>query len=189
MADEIDSPVDVTSAESAAPGNIYSLEVGRDASLLQGPGESPDVSGDGRGVTSAMALSLGEDIAELGAEPMLEFEPTLVPRVCLTLGVREGCAVFDGRCWNSADTREADTLLSVADVTEYPGTMSVCRRSPALIGVKLVSGEFGRRELGDVSMAEKFVDGSEVNEFGGEGEGAIVVDLKMTDDCGGKTGR
>jgi hypothetical protein len=125
MADEMDSPVEVTSAESAAPGNMYSLEVGLDVSLFQGPGESPDVSGDGRGVTSAIALSLGEDIAELGAEPRLELEPTLVPRVCLTLGVREGCAITDGRCWNSAVMREAETLLSVADVTEYPGTTSV----------------------------------------------------------------
>jgi hypothetical protein len=76
------------------------------------------MSGDGRGVTSAIALSLGEDITELGAEPMLELEPTLVPKVYLILGVREGSPIFDGRCWDSADTREVETLLSVADVTE-----------------------------------------------------------------------
>jgi hypothetical protein len=172
MADEVDSPLAATRADSRAPDRIYSRDVGRDASLFQGPGESPDISGDGRGVTSAIEFSLGEDIAELCADPILEVELMLVPKACLTLGVREGSLVFDGLSWVSVFTREVETLLSVAEVTEYPGTMSVCRRSPALIGDALVSDMFARPELDEVSNAEIFVEDCGFNGaiFGGQEE-------------------
>jgi hypothetical protein len=101
MAEEIDSPLTVTKAESAVIGGItISREVGRDVSFFQGPGESPVSSGDGRGVTSDNALSIGEDIAESGAEA--EFDPTADAKSCLKLGVRligapvhfEACVLF-----------------------------------------------------------------------------------------------
>lgn len=61
-----------------------SLEGGRAWSLFQGPGESPDISGDGSGVTSPMAVIIGLGTRELAAEP----KPR--PKAAdLTLGVRD----------------------------------------------------------------------------------------------------
>jgi len=69
MAEDMDSPLVVTNVESGARGIAYSRDEGRDASFFHGPGESPDMSGEGRGVTSVIALSNGDDSAEFGAEP------------------------------------------------------------------------------------------------------------------------
>jgi hypothetical protein len=87
IAEDIDSPLAVTNADSALMGIMSSREFGREASFFQGPGESPDINGEGRGVTSAIALSIGEDSAELGADPIAEVLPTLLARTFLMLGV------------------------------------------------------------------------------------------------------
>jgi len=91
IADDIDSPLAVTRAESATLGIIYSRDVGREANFFQGPDESPDISGEGNGVTSAMALSMGDDKAESGAE--LICEPAPLASAFLILGVRGGGAI------------------------------------------------------------------------------------------------
>src|SRR6185437_12810263 len=83
----MDSPLAVTNADSALIGIMSSRELGRDANFFQGPGESPDIRGEGRGVTSAIALSIGEESAELGADPIAELLPTLLANTFLTLGV------------------------------------------------------------------------------------------------------
>ena len=88
MADDMDSPFAVTSAESEVGGIISSREVGRDASFFQGPGESPVISGEGNGVTSAIAFNMGDDKAEFGAEPKFELLPTLLEKMFFILGVR-----------------------------------------------------------------------------------------------------
>jgi hypothetical protein len=49
--------------------------------------------GEGRGVTSAIAFSIGEDNAELGADVML---PILLLRMFLMLGVRAMPIGFEG---------------------------------------------------------------------------------------------
>ena len=51
--------------------------------------------GEGKGVTSAMALSIGEENAELGAEPKPELLPTLDAIRFLTLGVRASGPFID----------------------------------------------------------------------------------------------
>lgn len=88
MADDMDSPLAVTNADSELiVGTMSSREVGLEVSFLQGPGESPDMRGEGRGVTSAIAFSMGEDNAELGADPIPELLPTLLAKTFFTLGV------------------------------------------------------------------------------------------------------
>lgn len=64
-------------------------------SFFQGPGESPVISGEGRGVTSAIALNMGEDKAEFGAELKFELLPILLAKTFLTLGVLAN-VVLDG---------------------------------------------------------------------------------------------
>lgn len=87
IAEAIDSPLLVTSTDSelmVAREEEVSLEGGRAWSLLQGPGESPDIKGDGNGVTSPMAVIMGLGTRELDAEP----NPR--PKAAdLKLGVRE----------------------------------------------------------------------------------------------------
>jgi hypothetical protein len=87
-ADDIDSPFVVTRAESAVIGSMSSCEVGREPSFLHGPGESPNMRGEGRGVTSAIAFNIGDDKAEFGADERLELLPTLLARTFFILGVR-----------------------------------------------------------------------------------------------------
>jgi hypothetical protein len=84
----MDSPFAVTRAESEVGGIIRSCELGRDVSFFQGPGESPVISGEGNGVTSAIAFNIGEDKAEFGAEPKFELLPTLLEKTFFILGVR-----------------------------------------------------------------------------------------------------
>tara|TARA_R110002060_G_scaffold58033_2_gene68137 strand:+ start:1077 stop:1433 length:357 start_codon:yes stop_codon:yes gene_type:complete len=95
MAADIDSPFAVTSAESAVDGTMSSRDWGRAVSFFQGPGESPVISGDGRGVTSAIALSMGEDKAEFGAEPKFELLPMLLAKTFFTLGVLANVVLDD----------------------------------------------------------------------------------------------
>ena len=93
MAADIDSPFAVTSAESAVMGIMLSRDVGRVTSFFHGPGESPDIRGDGSGVTSAIAFSIGEDIAEPGRDPAFELLPTLLAKTFFMLGVRARGAI------------------------------------------------------------------------------------------------
>lgn len=93
MAADIDSPLAVTSAESAVMGIMLSRDVVRVTSVFHGPGESPDMRGDGSGVTSAIAFSIGEDIAEPGRDPALELLPTLLARTFFMLRVRARGAI------------------------------------------------------------------------------------------------
>lgn len=115
IADDIDSPFAVTSAESAVMGNITSRDVGRETSFFQGPGESPDISGEGKGVTSAIALSIGDDRAEFGAEPKFELLPTLLAKIFLILGVRV-MPVFEGMRINSCEERAVFSVLAAVMV-------------------------------------------------------------------------
>jgi hypothetical protein len=80
---------------------FISLEPGLEASVFQGPGESPGISGEGKGVTSAMALSMGDETAELGVDPKPELLPMLLANIFFMLGVRfTGCMgmFFDQEC-------------------------------------------------------------------------------------------
>lgn len=146
MAEDMDSPFAVTSAESAVIGIMTSREVGRDVSFFHGPGESPDISGEGNGVTSAIAFNIGEDKAELGADPRLELLPTLLTKTFLILGVRPN-EMSDDFVGNLADSLELRAvLLALAAVIVYPGIISVCIRRPALRGLECWLGESkGRR--------------------------------------------
>ena len=132
----MDSPFDVTRAESAVMGIMRSREEGRDVSFFQGPGESPVKSGEGSGVTSAIAFNIGEDKAELGAEPKFELLPTLVAKTFFILGVRSKPkdVDFEGIRFSSLELR--DVVSALASVTVYPGIISVCIRKPALRGVE-----------------------------------------------------
>jgi len=138
IAEVIDSPLAVTRAESATPGIIYSRDVGRETNFLQGPGESPDIRGEGSGVTSAIALSIGEDKAEFGAEPNCEPAPILPARAFFMLCVRGGGVIrFVDWLLGSTGCITEEAWLSVTGVREYPGMTSVCRCSPALKGLCL----------------------------------------------------
>jgi hypothetical protein len=129
IAAEIDSPLTVTNAASALFGIAVSLDGGR-TSFLHGPGESPDISGDGRGVTSGIALRFGDDRAEPGRDP----PPTLLANTFLMLGVR--AKIGRGTiCEKSPDAR---AVCALAAVTMHPGMRSVCIRRPALEGLGLV---------------------------------------------------
>jgi hypothetical protein len=131
----MDSPFAVTRAESAVIGIMSSREVGLDVSFFQGPGESPVISGEGSGVTSAMAFNMGEDKAEFGAEPKFELLPTLLAKTFFILGVRgkEKVDAFAGILFNSLELRAV--VIALASVTVYPGIISVCIRNPALRGL------------------------------------------------------
>lgn len=81
-----------------------SREVGRLINFFHGPGESFDIKGDGSGDISAIALSMGDDRAELGAEPTIEVEPILFARALLMLEFREIVAVdFKDCCGTSIE--------------------------------------------------------------------------------------
>jgi hypothetical protein len=131
IADDIDSPLAVTSAESVI-GSVASIEAGLDASLLHGPGESPDMRGDGRGVTSDIAFSIGEDTTEFGAELRLVLLPKAPAKAFLILGVRGTQMVFGAGC-NS--TGLGTGVIALAAVTVYPG-MSVRIRKLGLRGLE-----------------------------------------------------
>lgn len=137
----------MTSAESAELGIERSRRVGLETSFLHGPGESSDIRGDGKGVTSGIALSIGEDIAELVAETLL---PLLLDKMFLMLGVRVIAAP-------GAIRENSPELRAVAAVTVYPGIISVCIRRPALRGLdRPPSGEFGEKcEREVVSSGDK----------------------------------
>jgi hypothetical protein len=119
----MDSPLAVTSADSELiEGTISSREVGLEPSFFQGPGESPDMRGEGRGVTSAIALNIGEDKAELGADPIAELLPTLLAKTFFTLGVlaRGMLERFGGEIGIRDDSLESlpvPVLLLLAAVT------------------------------------------------------------------------
>lgn len=53
------------------------------------------MSGDGRGVTSAIAFNMGEDNAEFGADPKFELLPILVAKTFFTLGVLANVVLDD----------------------------------------------------------------------------------------------
>jgi hypothetical protein len=111
IAEDIDSPLVVTRAESGTPGIIYSRDVGREINFLQGPGESPDINGEGSGVTSAIALSMGDDKAEFGADPICE--PAALLSAFFMLGVLGGGAIgFCGRFSDSTCFRVEELSLS-----------------------------------------------------------------------------
>jgi hypothetical protein len=131
----MDSPFAVTRAESEVGGIISSRELGRDVSFFQGPGESPVISGEGNGVTSAIAFNIGEDKAEFGAEPKFELLPTLLEKMFFTLGVRakEKFDDFAGILVDSLELRVV--VFALASVTVHPGIISVCIRKPALSGL------------------------------------------------------
>ena len=140
MAEDIDSPVAVTSAESVVAGKTSSIEAGLDTNFLHGPGESPDMRGDGRGVISEMACNMGDDTTEFGAEARFELLPKLLPKIFLTLGVRGIGIVFDGGCRSIGFGMG---VIALAAVTVYPGTSVRIRR----LGLK---GLEAHGELGDV---------------------------------------
>ena len=122
----------MTSAESAVWGIVNSRDGGLDMIFLHGPGESPVIRGDGKGVTSgrAIALSIGEDSAEPDTEALL---PRLLAKTFLMLGVRDMPGFGVAMRENSPETRAV--LLAVAAVTVQPGIISVWIRSPALKGL------------------------------------------------------
>lgn len=115
----MDSPFAVTRTESAVIGIMSSREVGRGGSLFQGPGESPDMRGEGSGVTSAIAFSRGEDKAEFGAEPTLELLPTLLAKTFFMLGVRSRgglVIIFEGVLIESLELHAVLVLLAAVTV-------------------------------------------------------------------------
>jgi hypothetical protein len=147
MADATDSPFAVTRAESAFVGTMRSREVGRDTSLFHGPGESLDIKGEGKGVTSAIALSIGEDMAEPGREPAVELLPMLLAaKTFLMLGVRASGAIGRLGVLVTVGMRVESleifaTLLFIEGVTGR----SVWIRSRALRGLESPSDLEGRR--------------------------------------------
>ena len=108
----MDSPLAVTRAESAV--TITSWDVGLLVNFFHGPGESPDMSGDGSGVTSDRAFSIGEETTELGAEPRFELLPTLLAKMFLILGVRAMPIVL-GAAWEKSPELLA-VLIALAAV-------------------------------------------------------------------------
>jgi hypothetical protein len=173
----MDSPFAVTSAEFALTGIIRSRDAGRASSFFQGPGESPDISGEGSGVTSAIAFNIGEDNAEFGAEPRL---PTLLPNMCLILGVRVIGFIgmladfdFDGVRLNSLEP--CAVLFALAAVTVKLGFTSVCIRRPALRGLEFWLGLSVGRRREVVFRGLRFELFADETVFGG-GDGAIVFD-------------
>jgi hypothetical protein len=114
------------------------------------------MSGEGRGVTSAIAFNMGEDSAEFGAEALL---PTLLANTFFILGVRASDAPmgFEGIREGSGDARSVFPVLVLAEVMVQPGIRSVCIRRPALSGLEvwlLDVVSIGWRRVGEVSSAE-----------------------------------
>jgi len=166
----------VTRAEFADDkGIVRSREVGLLSNFFQGPGESPDINGDGSGVTSAIALSMGEDKAELGADVML---PALLAKTFLMLGVRAIPICFGAASEKSLEFR---AVFALAAVTVQPGMISVCILSPALNGLdRPPSGVYGDGVRRVEVSREESVEGSlERVDICGGGEGAIVFDVKV----------
>jgi hypothetical protein len=71
--------------------------------------------GEGSGVTSAIAFNIGEERAELGADPKPELLPKLLAKTFFILGVRARGAMLEGALDKSAEFRAV--LLLLAEVT------------------------------------------------------------------------
>lgn len=171
MADGISSPPGVTRAVSPVNGAVLdSLYSDLDMRRLQGPGESFDIIGDGRGVRSGIALSWGDDKAEFGAEPEYEFDPKLLARTCFILGVLAiGMAFEARRSWLVSDAsnssgREAK-LLCTRNLVALTGLESELEAPECLCCVVLREDRVARGFNGAQTV-------------GGGGEGAIVVEVK-----------
>jgi hypothetical protein len=72
--------------------------------------------GEGSGVTSAIAFNIGEERAELGAEPKPELLPKLLAKTFFILGVRARGAILEGALDKSAEFRAVLLLLAVVTV-------------------------------------------------------------------------
>jgi hypothetical protein len=172
----MDSPFAVTRAASVVKLIIISRELGRAVSFFHGPGESDDNSGEGKGVTSAIALSIGDDKAELGAEPNPELLPMLLAKWLFMLGVRPtpGIGMFDDFVDNFGCSLKLGVMpLAFVIVVVNVGFMSVWIRRPALRGLGLWVSDLLRREV--VSRSER--PGGD-NVLGG-GDGAVVANWKI----------
>lgn len=171
IAERINSPLGVTRAVSPVSGVfLNSADVGLDPCRLHGPGESLDMTGDGRGVRSGIELSIGDDNAEFGAETVCEFDPMLLARTCLMLGVLAMDMGFEGR---------RSSLVSDAAERAWLVATSICSRRPdALMGLEYeVDGsQYLCRVL---SRGDGIVGALDRSHTAGGGEGAIVVDLKI----------
>lgn len=109
---------------------MSSRDVGRDMNFLHGPGESDDNNGEGKGVTSDIALNMGDEITELAAELTL-----LGTKVFLVLGMHAlGMLLALLNLRGEAGLRCNPEIA----VKFEPGATSVCMRSS-------VPGESGRK--------------------------------------------
>ena len=181
IAEDIDSPFEVTRTESAAViGTVRSRDVGLETNFLQGPGESPERSGDGSGVTSAIAFSIGDETTDPGKELVL---PMLLLRMFLILGVRSIPSLSGAGRENSSDARLV--LCALAATMLKPGLMSVCMRRPALRGLDRSEFSGGNCRWVEVLSAANEVGLIEVLEVPGEGVGAIVLVLNRDNEGGG----
>lgn len=136
MAELMDSPLVVMRAEFAVTGISRSHDFGPDISVFQGPGESEDWNGEGKGVTSCMAFSIGEETTELAADPQ-----TLVAKDFLRLGEREMEFLFVFiRRGDSGLLCAAERVIADGAVRFRPGAILVRIRRP---GVGGVSGDSG----------------------------------------------
>lgn len=134
--------------------------------------------GEGRGVTSAIALSMGEERAELGADPRFELLPILLAKIVFILGVRASGTLIDCVfCECLTDSGELRRLVLV--LAAVTGVMSVCIRSPVFKGFEIEDVVSIGRRWDFVSRVETSCaapNGFEAEALGG-GDGAIVVDL------------
>jgi hypothetical protein len=91
-----------------------------------------DIRGEGRGVTSGIALNIGEEKAELGADAMIDAAMLFIEgvRVGMTPMLLLDLAVL------SPSLRALLECGSVDGVREAEPT-SVCTRNPALMGVRI----------------------------------------------------
>jgi hypothetical protein len=175
----MDSPFEVTSAESAVMGIMTSRDVGRDTIFFQGPSESLDIRGEGKGDTSAIALSIGEDMADPGADPIFEL---LLAKTFLILGVRARVrlGVRKGGAGIREDSLGLRAVLLLDDVvTVLPGIRSVWILSPAFRVVEYPSSESVGKTREEVSRArfECSLGGIKL----GGGESAIELDVKIAE--------
>jgi hypothetical protein len=128
------------------------------------------MTGDGRGVRSGIELSRGDDNAEFGAEELYEFDPMLLARTFLMLGVLAMDMGFVGR---------RSSLVSDGAERVWLAATSVCSRRPdALIGLEYAvdDSEYLCRV---VSRGDGIVGALDRSHTAGGGDGAIVVDLKI----------
>lgn len=135
-------------------GACASRETGRDPSFLHGPGESPDSRGEGRGVTSAIALSIGDDKAEFGADPSPL--PALEAKMFLTLGVRAK-GMFLGFVPNRVLSLLPMVCTCPSEVVGESvqfGVMSVRIRRPALRGLDCGATSEVRKRVGVEDVEE-----------------------------------